>query len=111
MHHQKVALYKCGVQGPCNFSSTDVGQVRKHQTKNQQLDTTKFKKPMDMVLNTKHIAPGQARRLKKCSNLNSCGQDEAATSHHALPVLNEIKTCNNVNRDKTIHVRKSTVNP
>ena len=65
---------------------------------------------MDMVTNSKYIAPGEARCLKKCSNLNTCGKDEAAASHHALLVLNEIKTGNNVIRDETVHVRESTVN-
>ena len=55
VHRQRVALYKCGLQGPCNFSSTDVGQVRKHQTKNHQLDTTKFQITMDMVTNSEYM--------------------------------------------------------
>ena len=109
MHRQKVALYKCVFQGPCNFLSIDVGQVRKHQVKNHQLDNTNLQITMDMVTNSKYIAPGEARCPLESSNLNTCGRDEAAASHHALPVLNEIKTGNNVNRDETVHVRESTV--
>ena len=66
VHRQKVALFKCGVQGPCNFSSKDVGQVRKHQLKNHQLVNTKFQITMVMITNSKYIASGEARCPKKC---------------------------------------------
>ena len=110
VHRQKVALYQCEVQGPCNFSSTDIGQVRKHQVKNHQLNNTKFQITMDMVINNKYISPGDARCPKKCSNLNTCGRDEAAASRRALPVVNKVKSGNNVNRDECVQVRESTVN-
>ena len=65
---------------------------------------------MDMVTNSKYIAPADAICPKKCSNLNTYGRDEAAASRRALPLVNEIKTGKNVNRDECVQFRESTVN-
>lgn len=109
VHREKVPLYRCLFQkddGLCTFFSTQVGDVRKHNIKKHKLDISTMKIHKELVHNIKYISPGDAKCPKRASSLNTDGRDTAAAERRDRPVLNEIKSGPNVNRDESVTITK-----
>ena len=72
-----------------------------------KLNTAECRIQSEIVINTKWISPGEAKCPKRSSGLNVEGREKAEKERHSLPVLREIQTGNNVNRDETVTLHSS----
>lgn len=114
IHREKVQLYKCEViksdNHMCTFKSIQIGEIRKHQIKVHKLKSTELKITKELVSNTKYIAPREARCPKKGSSLNVSAREQAAIERHSRPILGQIHSGNNVNRDESVALSELTKN-
>ncbi|MEW8548367.1 MAG: hypothetical protein AB2693_33095 [Candidatus Thiodiazotropha sp.] len=111
VHRERIPIFKC-IQnlsnGLCAFTSTEIGDVRKHHLKKHSKLEIKIHR--EMALNTKHIPARDAKCPKRPKNLDAAGRDEAAETRHKQPCLLEDKAGPITTRDEGYTLTKRTVN-
>lgn len=112
VHRQFIPLFKCLHQktdGLCGLTATVVGTVRKHCTNIHKLEPAKWNISKEMILNKNYIPPGDMKCPKRASSINIAGREAAAAERHSRPVLGQIHSGENVNRDESVTLTKRTV--
>ena len=95
--------------GICSFSSTEVGDVRKHYLhKHKSREDMKIHR--ELVPNKKYIPPGEHKCPKRARCLNVAGRNEAAADRQTIVPVIEMKSDPIVCRDESLTLTKRTIN-